>query len=97
MMTRNLALSKYRSYQWLSSEKTTPCHILTYIGISQDNLNCDLIDKLIPGYPSIKLDRKNVLGYALEAGFLPALDEGQANMFTPLELLLYNTLGTTGY
>ena len=26
---------------------------------------------------------------AMEAGFLPALDEDQANMFTPLELRLY--------
>ena len=26
---------------------------------------------------------------AMEAGFLPALDEDQADMFTPLELLLY--------
>ena len=26
---------------------------------------------------------------AMEAGFLPALDEDQADMFTPLELRLY--------
>ena len=26
---------------------------------------------------------------AMEAGFLPALDKDQANMFTPLELHLY--------
>ena len=26
---------------------------------------------------------------AMEAGFLPALDEDQSNMFTPFELLLY--------
>ena len=39
---------------------------------------------------------------AMEAGFLPALDEDQADMFTPLELRLplaccTDTLRTTGY
>ena len=33
----------------------------------------------------------------MKAGFLPALDKDQANMFTPSELRHTDTLRTTGY